>query len=80
MALVQLNGYAIREIRTKAGKTVSQSAKAAGVTQPTWSNWERGQRNATAANVLQICHVLDVADHRAVLASPDDVDLSELAS
>lgn len=76
---MKLNGYAIREIRTKSGKTVSEAAMAAGVKQPTWSNWERGKRDATPANVLQICHVLEVSDHRAVLADPASVDMSELA-
>jgi transcriptional regulator with XRE-family HTH domain len=77
---VLLNGYAIKEIRTKAGKTVSAAAKGAGVSQPTWSNWERGERNATAANLLQIVKELEIGNVRAILANPDEIDLSELAS
>ena len=77
---MQLNGYAVREIRTAKGFTVSDRAKAAKVSQPTWSNWERGERNATAANVVAICAVLGISDMRAILANPGEIDLTELAS
>lgn len=65
---VRLNGAAIRAIRERSGLTITDAARGAGVTQPTWSNWERGKRRATPANVHAICAVLRLEDRTAILA------------
>lgn len=68
---MRLNGAAVRAIRERMGLSVTAAATAAGVTQPTWSNWERGTRRATPANVLVICEVLRLEDRSAILAVPE---------
>lgn len=67
---MRLNGAAIRAIRERTGLSITAAATAAGVSQPTWSNWERGTRRATPANVKVICEVLRLEDKTAILASP----------
>ena len=68
---MRLNGSAIRVIRERTGLSITAAANAAGVTQPTWSNWERGKRRATPANVQAICEVLRIDDKTAILAVPE---------
>lgn len=68
---MRLNGAAIRVIRERTGLSITAAANAAGVTQPTWSNWERGKRRATPANVQVICEVLRIEDKTAILAVPE---------
>lgn len=77
---MKLNGYALREIRSRSGRTVTDCAKAIGVKQPTWSNWELGVRDATPTNLIAIVATLEIADFRAILANPADVDMTELAA
>lgn len=67
---MELNGAAIKEIRTRSGLSVSSAAAKAGVTQPTWTRWERGQRQASPENVQAICEVLAIKDMTAILAGP----------
>lgn len=68
---MRLNGAAIRAIRERSGLTVSAAAKAAHVSQPTWSNWERGVHRASPSNVITICEVLRLEDRTAILAVPE---------
>ena len=70
---MRLNGAAIRVIRERTGMSVTAAAKAAGVSQPTWTNWERGTRRATPANARVICEVLRLEDMSAILAMPEQV-------
>jgi transcriptional regulator with XRE-family HTH domain len=65
---MRLNGAALRVIRERTGLSITAAAASAGVTQPTWSNWERGTRRATPANVVAICRVLRIEDKTAILA------------
>lgn len=67
---MRLNGAAIRAIRERTGLSITAAALAAGVTQPTWTNWERGTRRATPANAKIICQVLRLEDMTAILADP----------
>lgn len=75
---LKLNGPAIKEIRSARGLTVSEAATEAGVTQPTWSNWEAGRKNASAASVRRITEILLIQDVRAVLWPTVTVELSDL--
>lgn len=73
VSLVRLNGPAVRVIRERTGLSITEAATRAGVRQPTWSNWERGERNATPANIQAICRVLLIDDMTAVLKVPEPV-------
>lgn len=68
---MKLNGAAIREIRSRSGLSITDAASKAHVSQPTWSNWERGKRRATPENLKVICEVLAIQDMTAILASPE---------
>jgi transcriptional regulator with XRE-family HTH domain len=60
---MQLHGPTLRAIRKATGDlTASEAARSVGVSQPTWSNWERGTRNATARNIAAICELLGLDD------------------
>ncbi len=65
---MQINGVALRTIRERSGLSVSEAAARAGVSQPSWSNWERGARNAKPASVRAICRALAIDDITAILA------------
>jgi transcriptional regulator with XRE-family HTH domain len=70
---MELNGAAIRAIRVRSGMSVTAAAEKAKVSQPTWSNWERGKRRATPENLKVICAVLALDDMTAILASAPEV-------
>jgi transcriptional regulator with XRE-family HTH domain len=65
---MELNGAAIKVIRERSGLSITAAAARANVSQPTWSNWERGQRRATPEKVKAICSVLAIEDVTAILA------------
>ncbi len=65
---MQLNGAAIKVIRERSGMSITAAAAKANVSQPTWSNWERGQRHASPEKVKAICSVLAIEDVTAILA------------
>lgn len=67
---MRVNGAAMRLIRERTGLSITEAAGRARVRQPTWSNWERGARNATPANVQAICQALAIDDMTAILAIP----------
>lgn len=64
---LKLNGPALRAIRQKTGRTVTDCAQEVGVTQGTWSNWEAGRRRAGANHVQRITEILLLDDVRAIL-------------
>ena len=67
---MHINGPSLREIRRRtAGMSITAAAERVGVSQPTWSNWERGKRNATTGNVAAICDLLDIDDPSAIVPS-----------
>lgn len=64
---LKLNGPALRALRLKDGRTVTDCAHEVGVTQGTWSNWEAGRRRAGPNHVQRITEVLLLDDVRAIL-------------
>jgi transcriptional regulator with XRE-family HTH domain len=76
---MRLNGWSMRAIREARGASASECARQVKVSQPAWSNWERGVRETSALRVLQIAQVLDV-DYRAILVDPSESDVEELAA
>lgn len=76
---MRLNGWSMRAIREARGASGSQCARTVGVSQATWSNWERGVRDAPPLRVLQIAQALEV-DYRALLVDPTVSDVEDLAA
>jgi transcriptional regulator with XRE-family HTH domain len=76
---MRLNGWSMRAIREARGASASECARQVNVSQPAWSNWERGTRETTALRVLQIAQVLQV-DYRAILIDPTESDIEDLAA
>lgn len=71
---MRINGAALRIIRERSGLNITEASARVGVRQPTWSNWERGARNATPSNVRLICEALAIDDMTAILvAEPEPV-------
>ncbi len=80
---MQINGPVLRAIRLRTpGMTVTKASTSVGVSQPTWSNWESGRRNATPDNIRAIMNLFSIEDpHVLVYGAPaDPVDLAELVS
>ena len=72
-----VNGFALAAIRGLLGLKGSDCARQLGVSQAHWSNWERGVRRASPAQVLAMANALGV-DHRALLVDPFDAQMAEL--
>ena len=78
---MHINGPVLRAVRQRTpGMSISKAAKAVGVSQPTWSNWESGRRNATPENIRAVMNLLAVEDPRVlVYGSPaDPIELARL--
>jgi transcriptional regulator with XRE-family HTH domain len=74
-----LNGAALRAIRLRTpGMTVTRAAAGVGVSQPTWSNWERGKRQATPLHVRAICDLLSIDDPAAIVPRELNPDLDDV--
>lgn len=50
----------LKAARINAGKTMDESAKAAGVTERTLSKWENGQTYPTIDKLYRLCKFYDV--------------------
>jgi transcriptional regulator with XRE-family HTH domain len=58
---MQINGEALREIRTRTGLSVTQLADASGVDRTVISRIESGQRKGTAAQHKALADALSVS-------------------
>ena len=54
-------GYRFAQARNEAGLTLVELAEKLGVTKPTISNWETGQRQPTLERLVQISSILGVS-------------------
>lgn len=57
---MQLNRHALRAIRERSGLSLTELARAAGISQPHLSNLEHGHRQASPATVRRLADALRV--------------------
>jgi transcriptional regulator with XRE-family HTH domain len=80
---IEVNGFAIREIRIRSGIGVGPCADQAGISRPYLARIELGARIRVSPGTLAgLLSALQVADRRAILSNPhaDAVEVSEAAS
>lgn len=65
---ITINGPALAEIRRQAGLTRQAAAKLAGVSGPTWSQYENNTRAASPEAFEAICEALHIRDDRSIRA------------
>ncbi len=54
-------GKRLKELRNEAGLTQTKVAKAIGVSEPTISLWERGERTPNIEMLSKLCDFYDVS-------------------
>jgi len=73
---VEVNGFAIRELRIRAGIGVAELAAQVGVQRPYVAKIELGHSRRVSPRVFNaILEALNVQDRRAVLANPFSADV-----
>jgi len=81
---MEIHGPTLRAIRLRTpNMTATRASACIGVSQPTWSNWEQGRRNASAPNIVAIADLLRIDDIRVLVpyATPSELStLHELAA
>lgn len=70
---MHLNRHALRVIRERSGLSLSELARAAGISQPHLSNIERGRRGPSPDTVRRLARELKVPVV-ALLADPPDTE------
>ena len=73
-AIIGNNFYAIRK---KAGLTQAEVAEAAGISDRTYADIERGTVNMRVETLLRICNVLKITPNE-ILSNDNEVDLEEI--
>lgn len=63
---ITINGPVLRAIREARGLTVRAAAAKAGISGPTWSQYEGGTRAASKAAFDGLCKALELRDPRAL--------------
>lgn len=63
---ITINGPALRAIREARELTVRAAAALAGISGPTWSQYEGGTRAASPEAFDNVCLALGIADGRAI--------------
>ena len=65
---VTINGPALRAIREARELTVRAASALAGISGPTWSQYETGTRAASPDALAAVCLALGIKDERAIRA------------
>ena len=65
---ITINGPALAEFRRAAGLTRQSAARLAGISGPTWSQYENNTRAASPEALTAICEALGITDERALRA------------
>lgn len=74
---IEVNGYALREIRTRSGVGVSQLADQVGVQRPYIAKIELGHSQRVSPKVYSaILSALSITDRRVLLANPHGADVA----
>lgn len=79
-APVEVNGPAIREIRTRLYLRQADLAREVGISGAYLSQLEHGHRTRVAGETFEaLCSALRLTDRRAILAAPHAVDPAPVA-
>lgn len=77
--VIEVNGPAVREIRTRSGINTASLAEAIDVDRSYLSRLETGARRRVSPTVFTaILRALGIKDRRAILANPHSADVVEL--
>lgn len=75
---VEMNGYALRELRVRSGLAVAELAKAVGVQRPYIAKIELGHSKRVSPKVYNaLLSALSITDRRVLLANPHGLDTLE---
>lgn len=78
---IEVNGYALRELRMRSGLGVSDLAKQVGVQRPYVAKIELGHSRRVSPKVFNaLLAALTISDRRALMANPHAADEIEAAS
>lgn len=77
---VEVNGFALRELRVRSGVGVADLAARAGVQRPYIAKIELGHSRRVSPKVFnELLSALAITDRRVLLANPHGIDLAESA-
>lgn len=76
---VEVNGYALRELRVRSGLGVMDLAKSVGVQRPYIAKIELGHSQRVSPKVYNaLLSALSIKDRRVLLANPHAADLESI--
>jgi transcriptional regulator with XRE-family HTH domain len=77
---IEVNGYALRELRIRSGLAVLDLANQVGVKRPYIAKIELGHSRRVSPKVYNaLLEALSITDRRVLLANPHGADLAESA-
>jgi transcriptional regulator with XRE-family HTH domain len=77
---IEVNGYALRELRIRSGLAVLDLANQVGVKRPYIAKIELGHSRRVSPKVYNaLLEALSITDRRVLLANPHGSDLAESA-
>lgn len=75
---IQVNGFALRELRMRSGLGVAELAERVGVKRPYIAKIELGHSQRVSPKVFNsLLSALTISDRRVLLANPHGIDLAE---
>jgi transcriptional regulator with XRE-family HTH domain len=78
---VEINGYALRELRVRSGLGVHELAAQVGVQRPYIAKIELGHSRRVSPKVYNaILSALSITDRRVLLSNPHGADIDEMSA
>lgn len=78
---IDINGYALRELRIRSGIAVAELAGQVGVQRPYIAKIELGHSRRVSPKVFNsLMQALAITDRRVLMANPHGADLTEAVS
>ncbi len=73
---IELNGFALRELRVRSGLSVAELAQSVGVQRPYIAKIELGHSQRVSPKVFNaLLQALTIVDRRALLANPHSAEI-----
>ena len=78
---IEINGYALRELRIRSGLEIAALAQQVGIHRASMANLELGHRQRVSPKVFNaMLSALAITDRRVLLANPHGVVADSVAS